>query len=147
MAAWQHSAHHLRLLVGGATNCTELLEAYDKTYQNYKMMEESLISKQRRLRTQLKDIKSTLTILDHMATKKGDTEGVTTDFRLADAVWAKAHIPSTEKVSLWLGANVMLEYDVEEAQGLLSKNRDQVCWEGPALCTLHAAAWHRLVLS
>jgi len=104
-----------------------MLEAYDKTYQNYKMMEESLLSKQRRLRSQVKDIKSTLSILDHMASKKDDPAGVTTDFRLADALWAKAHIPKTEKVSLWLGANVMLEYDIEEAQTLLTTNRDQVC--------------------
>ncbi len=29
------------------------------------------------------------------------------------------------KVSLWLGANVMLEYTLDEADGLLSKNLSQ----------------------
>ena len=33
-----------------------------------------------------------------------------------------AEIPAGEKVALWLGANVMLEYSLDEAHELLSKN-------------------------
>jgi len=43
---------------------------------------------------------------------------------LADAVYAKASIDCTEKVMLWLGANVMLEYDATEAQTLLTNNKE-----------------------
>lgn len=33
-------------------------------------------------------------------------------------------IDSLEKVMLWLGANVMLEYDATEAQTLLTNNKE-----------------------
>lgn len=34
----------------------------------------------------------------------------------------QANVPPTEKVYLWLGANVMLEYTLEDAEKLLSSN-------------------------
>jgi prefoldin subunit 5 len=50
---------------------------------------------------------------------------IETDFILAHNLYARAEIPPTDKVSLWLGANVMLEYTLDEADGLLSKNLAQ----------------------
>lgn len=43
---------------------------------------------------------------------------------LSDQLYVNAKVPATEKVCLWLGANVMLEYDIEEAENLLQKNLD-----------------------
>ena len=37
-------------------------------------------------------------------------------------VYAEAVIPPTDKVCLWLGANVMLEYSLEDAEELLTNN-------------------------
>ena len=50
---------------------------------------------------------------------------VETDFILAHNLYARAEIPPTEKVSLWLGANVMLEYSLDQADELLTKNYNQ----------------------
>jgi len=71
---------------------------------------------------------------------------VETDFILAHNVSARAEIPPTDKVelfimickiwknlnflsyfkvSLWLGANVMLEYSLDQAEDLLTKNFNQ----------------------
>lgn len=50
------------------------------------------------------------------------SEDINTTFLLSDDVFAKARIPPTEKVCLWLGANVMLEYELDEAEKLLSNN-------------------------
>jgi prefoldin subunit 5 len=45
------------------------------------------------------------------------------NFLISDNVWAKAKIPNeTGRVGLWLGANVMVEYDFEEALKILEKN-------------------------
>ena len=45
------------------------------------------------------------------------------NFLISDNVWAKAKIPNeTGRVGLWLGANVMVEYNFEEALKLLEKN-------------------------
>lgn len=42
---------------------------------------------------------------------------------LTDAVWAKAKVPKgNKKVSLWLGASIMVEYSFDEAKTLLNKN-------------------------
>ena len=41
------------------------------------------------------------------------------DFAISDQAYAKAKIPVTDSVNLWLGANVMLEYPLEEAKSLL----------------------------
>lgn len=53
---------------------------------------------------------------------KESTSSLETRFLLADNLYCKASVPPTDKVCLWLGANVMLEYDIDEAQALLEKN-------------------------
>ena len=40
-------------------------------------------------------------------------------FELNDTLYAKAKVPYTEEVYLWLGANVMLSYTITEAEELL----------------------------
>lgn len=64
----------------------------------YKFLEEQLTTKQRRLRTQIVDIKATLGILGHLKSKMGDEGGFATEFRLSDALFARAQIPKTDKV-------------------------------------------------
>uniref|UniRef100_A0A3B5LGX6 Prefoldin subunit 3 n=1 Tax=Xiphophorus couchianus TaxID=32473 RepID=A0A3B5LGX6_9TELE len=74
------------------------------------------------LKNQIPQITQTLEILRHMQKKKETTEPMETHFLLADNVYCKASVPPTDKVCLWLGANVMLEYNIDEAQALLEKN-------------------------
>lgn len=45
-----------------------------------------------------------------------------TEFLLSEQVFAKARIPPTDTVCLWLGANVMLEYSLKDARELLEHN-------------------------
>ncbi|WVY93670.1 hypothetical protein V8G54_032758 [Vigna mungo] len=47
-----------------------------------------------------------------------------TDFEVSEGIYSRARIEETDSVCLWLGANVMLEYSLEEATGLLQKNLD-----------------------
>uniref|UniRef100_T1D9P6 Prefoldin subunit 3 n=1 Tax=Crotalus horridus TaxID=35024 RepID=T1D9P6_CROHD len=99
-----------------------VLKKLDEQYQKYKFMELNLAQKKRRLKSQIPEIKQTLEILKHMQKKKESTDLMKTRFLLADNVYCKASVPPTDKVCLWLGANVMLEYDIDEAQALLEKN-------------------------
>lgn len=85
-------------------------------------MELNLAQKKRRLKGQIPEIKQTLEILKYMQKKKESTTSLETRFLLADNLYCKALVPPTDKVCLWLGANVMLEYDIDEAQALLEKN-------------------------
>ncbi|XP_068105714.1 prefoldin subunit 3 [Hyperolius riggenbachi] len=106
----------------GNETADAVLKRLDEQYQKYKFMELNLSQKKRRLKSQIPDIKQTLEILKHMQKKKGTTEPMETRFLLADNLYCKASVPPTDKVCLWLGANVMLEYDIDDAQALLEKN-------------------------
>uniref|UniRef100_A0A8V0YM65 Prefoldin subunit 3 n=1 Tax=Gallus gallus TaxID=9031 RepID=A0A8V0YM65_CHICK len=99
-----------------------VLKKLDEQYQKYKFLELNLAQKKRRLKGQIPEIKQTLEILKHMQKKKESTNPMETRFLLADNLYCKASVPPTDKVCLWLGANVMLEYDIDEAQALLEKN-------------------------
>lgn len=99
-----------------------VIKRLDEQHQKYKFMELNLMSKKRRLKSQVPDIKSTLDIVKHMVAKQENNQPLETQFLLSDQVYAKASIPPTNKVSLWLGANVMLEYSLEDAEALLTKN-------------------------
>ncbi len=48
------------------------------------------------------------------------------DFQLAEQLYARAVIRQPTSVALWLGADVMLEFQLEEAAELLVPPR--VCW-------------------
>ena len=44
---------------------------------------------------------------------------VTVDFSLSQQIYAKAKVKDVTSVGLWLGADVMLDYPLEEAKELL----------------------------
>ncbi|XP_019793030.1 prefoldin subunit 3 isoform X1 [Orcinus orca] len=106
----------------GNETADTVLKKLDEQYQKYKFMELNLAQKKRRLKGQIPEIKQTLEILKYMQKKKESTNSLETRFLLADNLYCKASVPPTDKVCLWLGANVMLEYDIDEAQALLEKN-------------------------
>ena len=57
--------------------------------------------------------------------QRADSENkeINSNFLLSDNIWAQAKIANdTGKVGLWLGANVMVEYSLEDALKLLAKN-------------------------
>ena len=48
-----------------------------------------------------------------------DSDPIEATFELNDTLYAKALVPPTDEVYLWLGANVMLSYPIDEAETLL----------------------------
>ncbi|XP_071497407.1 prefoldin subunit 3-like [Diadema antillarum] len=99
-----------------------VLRRLEEQHQKYKFMEMNLLQKKRRLKGQIPDIRTTLDSVKHLQSKQGSGEQLSTQFLLSDQVYAKASILPTNKVCLWLGANVMLEYELSDAEALLSKN-------------------------
>ncbi|CAN7984239.1 unnamed protein product, partial [Ixodes pacificus] len=75
-----------------------------------------------RLKSQIPEIKTSLEIIKMLKAKRESSEDMETRFVLSDQVYSKAVIPPTERVCLWLGANVMLEYSLEGAEELLCRN-------------------------
>jgi len=106
----------------GEDKAEDKIKALDEMHQKYKFMENSLSTRRKRLRGQVPDIKSSLVMIKKLRARQASGESLDTQFLLSDQVYAKARIPPTDKVSLWLGANVMLEYTLDDAEALLSKN-------------------------
>ncbi|KIH50276.1 prefoldin subunit, partial [Ancylostoma duodenale] len=71
----------------------------EERYKKYKYVEASMTSQKTRMAEKLPDFKHSLAILDVLIDKK---------------------------VSIWLGANVMVEYELDKAKELLEKNRGNV---------------------
>lgn len=105
-------------------NATSVIKKLDEQHQKYRFMELNLIQKKRRLKKQIPDIKSSLDVLKLVKTKRDSSEEMVTNYLLSDHVFNDAKVAPTDKICLWLGANVMLEYSLDEADELLSKNLD-----------------------
>lgn len=55
------------------------------------------------------------------------------NFELGNQVYAKARVKPTTKANLWLGADVMLEYPLDEATQLLVHSLVVACFQQPLL--------------
>ena len=65
------------------------------------------------------DIQQAIEVVDFLRRRNKTGDTIETHFPLTDNCHARATIPPTAKVCLWLGANVMLEYPIGEAEALL----------------------------
>jgi prefoldin subunit 5 len=72
------------------------------------------------LKDKIPDIQKTLETVKFLKTRGEDADPIETTFELNDTLFAKAEVPPTDEVYLWLGANVMLAYPIPEAAELLS---------------------------
>ncbi|XP_012369377.1 prefoldin subunit 3-like [Octodon degus] len=105
----------------GNETADTVLKKLDEQYQKYQFIELNLAQKKqtKRKKGEISDIKQiSRNYKIHTEGEKKPTVSLETRFLLH----CKASIPPTDKVVLWLGANVMLEYDIDEVQALLEKN-------------------------
>ena len=86
-------------------------------HAKYSFMYESMLTQKRSLLRKMPDIQQSLETVQHV---KAQTAPFTTFFPLTDNTHAQALVEPCEKICLWLGANVMLEYSLEEAENLLA---------------------------
>ncbi|CAG0916812.1 unnamed protein product [Notodromas monacha] len=102
----------------------DVLKQFDEMHSKYRFMELNLTQKKRKLRVQLPDLEKSLELVkklkEESAKKSGN--GLPAHFLISEQLFAKATIPPTKTVCLWLGANVMLEYTLEDAEALLTQN-------------------------
>jgi len=101
-----------------------VLRQLDEQHGKYKFMELNLLARKKKLKSQIPDIQKSLDMIDVLEAKKATNEQIDTQFLLSDLLYSRAVIEPTDNVCLWLGANVMLEYTLKDAQALLKKNHD-----------------------
>jgi prefoldin subunit 5 len=89
-------------------------------HRKYKFMEMSTAGRIQGLKEKIPDIQKALDMVKFLESKKGSEESFLTSYELNDTLYAKAEVIPSDKVLLWLGANVMLEYTITEAIDLLT---------------------------
>jgi prefoldin subunit 5 len=97
------------------------LEKLQKLYQAFKFIEQRLSQKKAKLKIKLPEITKTYNALCQMEEQSKLGEPLISHYELAQSIYAKAkiNVHEDDKVCLWLGANVMLEYPRAEAIELL----------------------------
>ncbi|KAK2589857.1 peptide chain release factor 1 [Conoideocrella luteorostrata] len=96
------------------------LRSFQEMISKYQFMEANLQRRMGGLRDKIPEIQKTLDTVKFLKLRKDETEPIETTFELNDTLYAKANIPATDEVYIWLGANVMLSYPVDEAEVLLT---------------------------
>lgn len=118
---------------------TNFLNELQMRLEQYKFMEESKRSTLGNLEGKIPDIQNTLDMckfLKQRSTEEKEQEeddedaednALVVDYQLNDTIYATAKIPQEhcKTVSLWLGANVMLEYPIDEAIQMLSERLEK----------------------
>lgn len=99
-----------------------VLQDLQVRYRQYKLLESGLVQKKTRLVAKLPEIQKSLDVVLLLLQRSAAGDETVADFQIADGVFTKARIRDVKTVNLWLGANVMVEYPLEEAKELLESN-------------------------
>ena len=91
-------------------------------FSKFKALEQQALQNKQRLLEKLPDIEKTLEAVEALLAKSEDDPAIEVDFELTDGFLAKAALQQVKSVNLWLGAGIMVEYPLEEAQQLLQSN-------------------------
>lgn len=108
-------------LSDNANNWEKTLHKLDEQHGKYKFMQYNLEARKRKLKQQIPDLERSLQMIEIL---RKQTDNKETQFLLSNQIFCKTTIPPTKTVCLWLGANVMLEYPLDEAESLLKANME-----------------------
>ncbi|KAK6062507.1 prefoldin subunit [Seiridium cupressi] len=97
------------------------LRQFQEMISKYQFMELNLQRRVAGLDDKMPDIQKTLETVRFLKTRTDESDPIETTFELNDTLYTKALVPPTEEVYLWLGANVMLSYPIDEAEALLEQ--------------------------
>ncbi|KAF8866125.1 Prefoldin, subunit 3 [Acephala macrosclerotiorum] len=98
--------------VTSRTDVEKTLKKFQEMISKYQFMEQSQQRRAAGIKDKIPDIQKTL--------DTPDSDPIEATFELNETLYAKAEIPPTDEVYLWLGANTMLAYPIDEAEELLS---------------------------
>ncbi|EEA05026.1 prefoldin subunit family protein [Cryptosporidium muris RN66] len=107
----------------GERPINQILENTQILYRKYRLMEASIKSQQESLVVKLPDIESALeTVRYRKKILVESTANQTFYFPLADNILVRGLAEPSDKIYLWLGANTVLEYNLDEAADVLASN-------------------------
>ncbi|KAL0480045.1 hypothetical protein AKO1_010915 [Acrasis kona] len=104
------------------TNVEPIQRVLQDQHSKYAMMEVRLVNNRQNLKQKVPEIEKTLKAVRLLKEKYEADETVKTHYQLSDNIYVKAELKKNDKVALWLGANVMVEYSFDEAIKLLESS-------------------------
>ncbi|KAH8692990.1 putative prefoldin subunit 3 [Talaromyces proteolyticus] len=101
------------------------LRSFQEMISKYQFMEMNTQRRSVGLKEKIPDIKKTLEMVKFLKLRQSAATPapLETNFELNDTLYARATVDAedTKEVYLWLGANVMLAYPIDEAEGMLAE--------------------------
>lgn len=100
------------------------MTVFQERLQQYKFMEQSKKNAIANFEKKIPEINESLTTCQYLSqqNQEENTEPLEVNYELNDTLYTTAQLnEKTETVLLWLGADIMLEYPIDEAIGLLSE--------------------------
>merc|ERR1712066_1080077 len=107
---------------GEIENARVLFANLDAQHGKYKYYEANVNAQRARCQSQVPEILSNLECIKILKKRQEADETAEQYFKVNETIYMKSEIEPTKTVGLWLGANVMLEFELEEAEELLNKN-------------------------
>lgn len=105
--------------VSSRAEVEQTLKSFQEMISKYQFMQVNTQRRSQGLKDKIPDIQKTLDTVKFFKARGAVAEPLETAFELNDTLYAKALVPPTDEVYLWLGANVMLAYPLDEAKELL----------------------------
>ncbi|TPX43918.1 hypothetical protein SeMB42_g04512 [Synchytrium endobioticum] len=97
------------------------LRKFNEMLSKYKYMEASQQARKRTLEDKVPEIRKTLDVVKFIISRSDSEQPIDTQFEVNDTLWMNAKLKHPQTIYLWLGANVMLEYPLQEAKDLLEE--------------------------
>ncbi|SBS80315.1 prefoldin subunit 3, putative [Plasmodium ovale curtisi] len=93
----------------------------------YKFMEHTFVTRQMNTEKKIPELKDALKIVNalHKRKEMNESKNMELYFPLEESLYAKGVVEKTDKILLWLGANVMVEFPFKEALDLLNLHLDR----------------------
>ena len=99
----------------------KLLNYINQYLNKYKFMEAQIVKSNEGLNVKVPDIEKCLETIEFLEKKEKD-KTINVDYMVSNSLWDKSEVNVTYSVFLWLGANVMCEYKMDEAKPMLNQN-------------------------
>ncbi len=109
------------LLKSGMTEEQAALEMR-MAYQQLQQLSNAHTARKEALEDKLPETEKNLAMVRLLKKQKHAGADVHAQYELIGGVYARARVPPTGKVALWMGANVMVEYTLEEAENFLQQS-------------------------
>merc|ERR1711865_1026599 len=109
-------------------NVQDALVGQETMLSKYRFMEQQMLAQRQALLAKRPDLNRSVSMVTKLLeAREAGEEVVKTTFQLGTSVFADAEIPVSDEleVGLWLGANVMVQFPLDEASQLVRDNLSQ----------------------